>query len=290
MGPKIAKRGHSGKPEPSPRDVPAKLTKGGMDLLEAGAEDGRAPAEDDPGTTISDRLVGQAVRPDAAAEAGERLRLTDLRPDPNNRRQHNARNVRMVASSLEQVGAARSIVLDETNTVLAGNGVTEAAAQAGITNVRIIDADGDELIAVRRRNLSPEQKRALSLFDNRAAELSTWDEVLLMEDRAAGLDLQPFWTPEEEAILASKVAVETVGRMAAAPAGDEDDGHEDAPPLPGADYQNFTCALTTDQERIVRGALRLARAIYGVDTTGNALVAALQEWTQQRETHTDSFA
>jgi hypothetical protein len=127
--------------------------------------------------------------------------VADLVPDPNNRRQRTPRNLDVIVESLRAVGAARSIVLDESDVVLAGNGVVEGAPQAGIKRVRIIDADGDELIAVRRRGLSDEQKRQLSLADNRAAELATWDLPALGADRDAGLDLRPFWTEAEEAML-----------------------------------------------------------------------------------------
>jgi hypothetical protein len=48
----------------------------------------------------------------------------------------------MVVDALHEVGAARSIVIDENSVILAGNGVTEAAAEAGITKVRIIDVAG----------------------------------------------------------------------------------------------------------------------------------------------------
>lgn len=37
----------------------------------------------------------------------------------------------MVVDALHKVGAARSIVIDENNVILAGNGVTEAAGEAG---------------------------------------------------------------------------------------------------------------------------------------------------------------
>lgn len=107
----------------------------------------------------------------------------------------------MVVDALHQVGAARSIVIDENNVILAGNGVTEAAAEAGITKVRVIEANGDELIAVRRSGLTEDQKRALAIYDNRTAELAAWDFEQLAADKAAGLSLQPFWTEEEEAAL-----------------------------------------------------------------------------------------
>jgi DNA modification methylase len=70
-------------------------------------------------------------------------RLSDLTPDPANRRKHGARNVEMITASLKDIGAARSIVIDEDNVILAGNGVTAAAAAAGITKLRVVDADGD---------------------------------------------------------------------------------------------------------------------------------------------------
>src|SRR6188768_191036 len=80
--------------------------------------------------------------------------IKDLVADPQNRRLHNPRNIGMVVDALQQVGAARSIVIDEDNVILAGNGVTEAAAEAGITKVRVIDVAGDELVAVRRTGLT----------------------------------------------------------------------------------------------------------------------------------------
>lgn len=107
----------------------------------------------------------------------------------------------MVVDALREVGAARSIVIDEDGMILAGNGVTEAATAAGITKVRVIHAEGDELIAVQRSGLTPDQKRALAMFDNRTAELAEWNDEQLAADQAAGLSLQPFWTAAEEAAL-----------------------------------------------------------------------------------------
>jgi len=123
--------------------------------------------------------------------------LADLIQDPENRRLHPERNLDMLVASLESVGAARSIVIDESNSILAGNGVTTAAARAGLTKVRIIDAARDELVAVRRRDLSPEEKRLLAIYDNRTAELAEWNLEQLQLDQAAGLDLQPWWTDGE---------------------------------------------------------------------------------------------
>lgn len=107
--------------------------------------------------------------------------LADLTPDRVNARRHNPRNVGMLVDSLQQVGAARSIVVDEEGTILAGNATVEAAGEAGIHKVRSIEADGNEIIAVVRRGLSQEQKTKLALFDNRTAELADWDPEILAE-------------------------------------------------------------------------------------------------------------
>lgn len=127
--------------------------------------------------------------------------IAELKPDKANRRRHNPRNIGMIADALQEIGAARSIVIDETGNILAGNGTVEAAAQAGIERVRVVDADGEEIIAVRRSGLTAEQKRRLALFDNRAAELAEWDVDQLLADVTAGLDFDGMFNDDELAAL-----------------------------------------------------------------------------------------
>lgn len=126
--------------------------------------------------------------------------LSSLTPDPRNARRHTDRNLDLIASSLQEVGAARSIVVDEDGVILAGNATVTAAQQAGIDRVRVIDTDGSELVAVRRSGLSPEQKRRLALLDNRAAELAEWDTEILAS-LAEDTDLAGLWEPDELAAL-----------------------------------------------------------------------------------------
>lgn len=131
--------------------------------------------------------------------------LRDLTPDPANARSHTPRNVGEVVASLNEVGAARSIVIDEAGTILAGNATVEAAAEAGITRVQVVDADGETLIAVRRTGLTPEQKTRLALFDNRAAEHATWNTDVLLALAPTGA-LKGMWTDEELAALMASAA------------------------------------------------------------------------------------
>ena len=101
--------------------------------------------------------------------------------------------MKTIADALREVGAARSIVIDEDNVVLAGNATIEAAADAGITKVHVLEADGDTVIAVRRHGLTRQEKARLALYDNRAAELAEgWDVDVLKELQSDGVDLSSF--------------------------------------------------------------------------------------------------
>jgi len=97
---------------------------------------------------------------------------------------------------LQRYGAARSIVIDEENRILAGNGTVDGAKAAGIQNVRIIETDGDEIIAIKRTNLSEEQKIGLALADNRTSDLSEWDQEML-HTLSQEHDINDWFTPED---------------------------------------------------------------------------------------------
>lgn len=107
--------------------------------------------------------------------------INSLKHDHKNARKRTDRSAMLIAESLKRYGAARSIVIDEDNRILAGNGTIEGAKQAGIKNVRIIDAEGDEVIAVRRSGLTEDEKVGLALADNRTSDLSEWDGAMLYQ-------------------------------------------------------------------------------------------------------------
>jgi len=149
--------------------------------------------------------------------------LAELKPDPHNARRHTPRNIGMIRQSLGEIGAARSIVIDENGVILAGNGVIEAAADAGIEHVQIVDADGETIIAVRRSGLTPEQKTRLALYDNRASELSDWEPLELAALLEEGFDFGAMFTDKEiMSILDGAADVLLEG--------------EDAPPVPEYEY------------------------------------------------------
>ena len=105
--------------------------------------------------------------------------INSLIPDHKNARRRTDRSASLIKESIDRYGAARSIVIDEDNRILAGNGTIEGAKAAGIKNVRIIETDGDEIIAVRRTGLTEDQKIGLAVADNRTSDLSEWDQEML---------------------------------------------------------------------------------------------------------------
>jgi hypothetical protein len=84
----------------------------------------------------------------------------------------------IIKESLQEIGPFRSIAIDGDDIIRAGNGVYEQAQALGM-KIRVIEASPDELIAVKRTDLTGEKAERAALYDNRAAELSEWDADIL---------------------------------------------------------------------------------------------------------------
>ena len=50
------------------------------------------------------------------------ISIQDLNKDPKNARLRTDRSAKLISESLEKFGTGRSIVIDENNTIIAGNG------------------------------------------------------------------------------------------------------------------------------------------------------------------------
>ena len=104
-----------------------------------------------------------------------------IKHDKRNYRKHSDRNKELINKSLSEVGAGRSILIDNENEIIAGNGVFE---QWGDKPIKIIESDGSELIVVKRTDLSTEdpKRKQLAIMDNSASDSSEFDLELLCED------------------------------------------------------------------------------------------------------------
>jgi hypothetical protein len=115
----------------------------------------------------------------------ETLPIRELTLDPNNARKHDADNLRILAESLKKFGQRKPIVINQAGQVVAGNGTLEAAKKLGWTKIEAVRVPED---------WSPEMVRAFAIADNRTAELSEFDRVVLTEQlvelKEADFDLQ----------------------------------------------------------------------------------------------------
>ena len=80
-------------------------------------------------------------------------KISDLKFDSRNANKHSEEGMQKLGKSIKKIGLGRSILISDDNEIIAGNGVTESAINAGIENVRIIETDGTEIIAVKRTDI-----------------------------------------------------------------------------------------------------------------------------------------
>lgn len=122
--------------------------------------------------------------------------INDLQNDHKNARKRTDRSSKLIKESLQKFGAARSIVIDENNRILAGNGTIAGAKAAGIKNLKVIETDGNEIIAVKRTGLTEDEKVGLALADNRSSDLSEWD-LNMLEELSQEHDLNPWFDNDD---------------------------------------------------------------------------------------------
>lgn len=119
----------------------------------------------------------------AASVGFEWLGLEQFVPNPRNVRTHSKKQLRAIATWIEKLGFNAPIVVDEANIVLAGHGRLEAAKLLGLTEAPVF----------RRCGLSPAQKRAYMLADNKLTERAGWNRpelVAELADLASAISLE----------------------------------------------------------------------------------------------------
>lgn len=105
----------------------------------------------------------------------------DLIPYAGNARTHSDKQISQIATSVKKFGFANPVLIDGDGTIIAGHGRVAAAKQLGMVEVPTIGL----------AHLSPAERRAYVIADNRLAELAGWDrEILKIEFQAmAEMDL-----------------------------------------------------------------------------------------------------
>jgi hypothetical protein len=95
--------------------------------------------------------------------------IDSLVPFSRNARKHSKRQIHQIAESIKAFGFTSPILIDRTNTIVAGHARFAAAKLLGM----------DQVPTIRLEGLSPDQIRAYVLADNRLAEKAGWDKSIL---------------------------------------------------------------------------------------------------------------
>jgi hypothetical protein len=137
------------------------------------------------GKTASNKTAaGRMAAPNEAASVTD-LKITYLPPDhlrrsSRNARSHSKKQLKQIARSIGRFGFVNPVLIADDLEIIAGHGRVEAAKMLGLKQVP----------TVRLSNLSPAERRAYMLADNRLAELAGWDRNLLATELQGLLEIQ----------------------------------------------------------------------------------------------------
>lgn len=95
----------------------------------------------------------------------ESLPLESLIPYVNNARKHPEEQIKRLQASIREFGFVNPVLIDAKRNIIAGHGRVEAARREGITEVPCVFVE----------HLTPAQRKAYILADNKLAELAVWD-------------------------------------------------------------------------------------------------------------------
>lgn len=192
--------------------------------------------------------------------------IKELQLDPMNANRHSKLGTGLLENSMKENGLGRSIVISEDNVVIAGNGTTEAAAVIGIDKMRVIETNGDEIIAVKRMDI----KSGTSEF----YKLALADNVVAQKNIVMDADIV-------EAIVEEHPATKVWGEMIINPPGVKDRLDDDK-----TGESKMTFNLSTAQSSKIKQAIKLSKELNKVkmdgqgndNQQGNALFFICQEY------------
>lgn len=95
----------------------------------------------------------------------QKMKVEDLKINPNNTRVHGQVQIKEFIRSIEQFGVIRPIVADENGVILCGNGLYEALVKMGYKEVDVLVKSG----------LTENQKKKILLADNKIFSLGIDD-------------------------------------------------------------------------------------------------------------------
>lgn len=147
------------------------------------------------------------------------LNKSKIKPFKDNPRLHSKEQIKQIANSIKEFGFRIPISVDETNTILAGHGRYRAAEMLGY----------EEMPCIQQKDLTPMQKKAFIIADNKITLNSTWDIDLLwsqvkeLNELGFDLDVLGFDSAETLPMIDSNVVTDIMGEWETMPDYNQDD-------------------------------------------------------------------
>ena len=201
--------------------------------------------------------------------------IESLVPDDKNFNKGTQYGDHLMDESLRRFGLGRSILIDKNNRIIAGNKTAEKAADIGFTDVVVVEVDGNQLVAVKRKDidLDSAKGRELALADNATGKANlAWDEELI-----ADLSAQFNFEPGDWGVDVENVNPDDYGTDFALNSGDK------------KPIQQMAFTLSDGQAEMIKNCIQRILAVYGDECVevdgnknknGNALAKIVSLWAE----------
>ena len=202
--------------------------------------------------------------------------IESLVPDNKNFNKGTEYGNHLMDESLRKFGLGRSILLDKNDRIISGNKTAEKAADIGFTDVVVVEVDGNQLVAVKRKDigLDSAKGRELALADNATGKANlAWDEELI-----ADLSAQFNFEPGDWGVDVENVNPDDYGTDFALNSGDK------------KPIQQMAFTLSDGQAEMIKNCIQRILAVYGDECVevdgnknknGNALAKIVSLWAEQ---------
>jgi ParB-like chromosome segregation protein Spo0J len=198
----------------------------------------------------------------------------DLIPYVNNSRTHDENQVLQIASSIKEFGFTNPILVDGDKGVIAGHGRLQAAKLLNIDSVPVIEL----------QHLTPAQKKAYVIADNKLALNAGWDiELLHLEMdglREFNYDLSLTGFSEDDLTrLSNDVDLIRMRDMA-----DHSDGSSTSDGESSRHKEElfpFSVMIDHDQRETIFQALRKAKQDHDLENSSQAIWAICKEYIDE---------
>jgi len=105
--------------------------------------------------------------------------IQSLQPYTANARTHSKQQINQISDSIQEFGFTNPVLISDDSQIIAGHGRVLAAKELGIKQVPTL----------RLSHLSPDQRRAYVIADNKLALNAGWDFEILSLELQALIDL-----------------------------------------------------------------------------------------------------